>query len=134
MPYLEAPPWAKVADRAVLALQYAACICMGLLAAFIREEPGISVVGWVILASSIPCAVGAITGRWEVESIGLWPLAAALLAALVLIGADPTNVVWWTVFALTASLLRQWIRLLLQTIADLRRRRLLHRLDDGGPA
>ncbi|MCP2265580.1 hypothetical protein ACFQHV_00940 [Promicromonospora thailandica] len=134
MPYLETPPWAKVLDRTVLALQYAACVCMGLLAVFIREEPGISLVGWVILASSIPCVLGAITGRWEVESVALVPLASALLMALVLIDAGPANVVWWMVFAFVAALVRQWIRLLLQILADIRRRRLLHRLDDGGPA
>lgn len=132
MPYLEAPLWAKVADRSVLTMQYLACICMGFLTAFLREEPGISIVGWAVLASAIPCAIGAITGRWEIESVGLWPLAAAFLGALLLIDAGPMNVVWWTVLAFVAALLRQWIRLVLQTIADLRRRRLLHRLDAGG--
>jgi predicted cobalt transporter CbtA len=132
MPYLLAPPAAKFLDRAVLTLQYLACIGMGLLTALIREEPGLSFIGWVILASSVPCALGAVLGRWEIESIGLIPLAAAIVGALVIISLGPTSVVFWVVIAFACALVRQWIRLFLQLRSDLRRRRLLHRLDAGG--
>jgi len=132
MPYLTAPPTAKRADRTILTIQYMACVAIGVLAAFIREEPGISLLGWILLASSIPCAIGAITGRWEIESIGIWPLVFTLLGSLVLIEAGPSNVVWWVVLAFDAALVRQWLRLYLQLRQHIRHRRLLHSLDAGG--
>jgi hypothetical protein len=129
VPYIDAPIWAKVVDRLVLTVQYLACLSMGLLAIVADSSIYITAVGGVILATSIPCMVGSVTGRWEAEAIGLWPLAGALLSVLVILGVDPTNVVWWTVLALVAAVLRQWLRLLLQLLRAISMRRQLESLE-----
>lgn len=134
MPYLTAPPWAKIADRIILAFTYIAVAGMGSLAALFRDDPALSLVGWVVLAASVPCMVGAAAGRWEIEAISLPVLISAVLASMVMIDVGPRHIVLWMMLALAGALSRQWLRLLLQIIADLRRRRMLHRLDDGGPA
>lgn len=86
--YILHPPWAKWAQRLLLAASYGMMAFLGWLIVTGVEGP-LGVVGWTVTAGAFISLVGSGTRYYQIEAIGIWPQVTGLLivAAFGALGA-----------------------------------------------
>lgn len=76
--YILHPPWAKWAQRFLLAASYAMMAFLGW--AIIAGVPGLlGSSGWVVMAGAAVSLIGSGTRYYQIEAIGIWPQITGLV-------------------------------------------------------
>lgn len=84
MAYYDRPPWARLAQRALLGARYLSLFGVGVVT-LLFEDPALVLVGWGLIGTSAAAIFGVLTGLYRWEWVALLPMAAALGAAEVLL-------------------------------------------------